>query len=479
MSFSPSGDRGDGATAEPQVPELESPAGEFALTDDFIRLVEDALESEGTEEDRGTAIRALAGDLYPADQADLLEALASDRRAQLLALLGGEFEAETLAYLDPIVREEVIEDLGLDRLALLLSELESDDALELFVDLDEEAQRRILSGLPAAYRRALLEGLTFEENTAGRLMQREVAAIPSAWTVGETIDYMRAADHLPDDFYDLYIVDPRHKPVGVAPLSRVLRARRPLPITEVMDEERMMPIGVDKPDGEVADLFRRYGLVSAPVVDAGGRLIGSITVDDVVDVIDEEAEDTLLKLGGVSRPDFYEDVVDTARARMPWLFVNLATAVLASLVIGLFEDALSRVVALAVLLPIVASMGGNAGTQTLTIAVRALAMHDLTGANATRMIGKEVIVGLANGLVFAVVTGVIAWVWFNMPEIGLVIGAAMVVNMAAAAFSGILIPLILERLKVDPAIASTVFLTTVTDVVGFFSFLGLASLILL
>ncbi|MEO1192333.1 MAG: magnesium transporter [Pseudomonadota bacterium] len=459
--------------------EQEQSGGEFALTDVFIRAVIDALEADLPEDERQLAVRILAGDLYPADQADLLEALSADERHQLVALLGGEFEAETLAYLDPTVREAVIEDLGLERMALLLSELESDDAVELFADLEPEAQSWILSGLPAAYRRILLEGMTFEEDTAGRLMQREVAAIPSAWTVGETIDYMRSADHLPDDFYDLFIVDARHKPVGVVPLSRLLRARRPLAVTDVMDEERMMPVSVDKPDSEVADLFRRYGLVSAPVVDASGRLIGSITVDDVVDVIDEEAEDTLLKLGGVSKPDFYEDVLDTTKARMPWLFVNLMTAVVASLVIGLFESALAQVVALAVLLPIVASMGGNAGTQTLTIAVRALAMHDLTGANARRMIGKEVIVGFANGLVFAVVTGIIAWVWFSLPEIGLVIGAAMVVNMAAAAFSGILIPLALDRLKIDPAIASTVFLTTVTDVVGFFAFLGLATIILL
>ncbi len=464
------------ARDEPTPEAEELAAGEFTLTDEFIREVSETLASEAPVEDLQPQVRALAADLYPADQADLLEALAPDERASLLSLLGSELEPVTLSYLDPTVREDVIEALGSERLALILSELESDDALDLFADLDEEAQRRILSDLPAVYRRLLLEGLTFDEGTAGRLMQREVAAIPSAWTVGETIDYMRSADHLPDDFYNLFIVDPRHKPVGVAPLSRVLRAKRPLPITQVMDEEHMMPITVDKEQSEVADLFRRYGLVSAPVVDEDGRLVGNITVDDVVDVIDEEAEDTLLKLGGVSRPDFYSDVMETTRARMPWLFVNLLTAVLASLVIGLFEDALSRVVALAVLLPIVASMGGNAGTQTLTIAVRALAMHDLTRTNAARIIGKELFVGVLNGLAFAVVTGLIAYAWFDMPEIGLVIGAAMVVNMGAAALSGILIPLALDRLKVDPAIASTVFLTTVTDVVGFFSFLGLASL---
>ncbi len=459
--------------------EEEQASGEFTLTDEFIREVSEILGLEISEEDKKNQVRALAADLYPADQADLLETLATDEREALLTLLGIELQSKTLIYLVPTVREEVIEFLGLDRLALVLSELESDDALELFADLDETAQRRLLSGLPAAYRRVLLEGLTFEEDTAGRLMQREVAAVPSAWTVGETIDYMRAADHLPDDFYDLFIVDPRHKPVGVAPLSRVLRAKRPLLVTEVMSEERMMPIAIDKKQSEVADIFRRYGLVSAPVVDQDGRLVGSITVDDVVDVIDEEAEETLLRLGGVSRPDFYEDVSDTTKARLPWLFLNLLTAVLASVVIGLFEDALSRVVALAVLMPIVASMGGNAGTQTLTVAVRALAMNDLTGANAGRVIGKELIVGLLNGAIIAVVTGLIAWIWFNLPEIGLVIGAAMVVNMGFAALSGILIPLALDRFKIDPAVASTVFLTTVTDVVGFISFLGLASLALL
>ncbi|MEQ8655376.1 MAG: magnesium transporter [Kiloniellales bacterium] len=457
----------------------EQGTGEFTLTDAYIRDVSEVLEGELEEAEKRERVRALAGDLYPADQADLMEALSPGERETLLGALGADLEPETLIYLDPTLREEVIETLGLERLALILSELESDDALELFADLDETAQRRLLSGLPAAYRRVLLEGLTFEEDTAGRLMQREVAAVPSAWTVGETIDYMRSADHLPDDFYDLFIVDPRHKPVGVAPLSRVLRAKRPLLITEVMSEERMMPISVDKEESEVADIFRRYGLVSAPVVDQDGRLVGSITVDDVVDVIDEEAEETLLRLGGVSRPDFYEDVASTTKARLPWLFLNLLTAVLASVMIGLFEDALSRVVALAVLMPIVASMGGNAGTQTLTVAVRALAMNDLTGANAARVIGKELIVGLLNGAFFAVTTGIIALVWFNLPEVGLVIGLAMVVNMVFAALTGILIPLALDRLKIDPAVASTVFLTTVTDVVGFVSFLGLASLALL
>ncbi len=459
--------------------EEEQPGGEFILTDEFIREVSETLALELPEEELQARIRVLAADLYPADQADLLEALAPEERARLLTLLGSELEPETLIYLVPTVREEVIEFLGLDRLALILSELESDDALELIADLDETEQRRLLSGMPSAYRRVLLEGLTFEEDTAGRLMQREVAAVPSAWTVGETIDYMRSASHLPDDFYDLYVVDPRHKPVGVAPLSRVLRAKRPLPITEVMSEERMIPIPVDKDESEVADIFRRYGLVSAPVIDQDGRLVGSITVDDVVDVIDEEAEETLLHLGGVSRSDFYADVSETTKARLPWLFLNLLTAVLASVVIGLFEHALAQVVALAVLMPIVASMGGNAGTQTLTVAVRALAMNDLTGANAARVVSKELIVGLMNGVFFAIVTGLIAFVWFNLPEVGLVIGAAMIMNMAFAALSGILIPLALDRLKIDPAIASTVFLTTVTDVVGFVSFLGLASLAIL
>jgi len=459
------------ASADTPVPEAEEG---YALSPEEVYAVEEAVEAQDRD-----AVRRKLLELYPADQAALLEALSHADRAAAVQALGPDIHPETLTHLDSAVREEVIELLGPDLLARALSQLDSDDAVLVFADLDDEAQSRILARLPQAYRRLLVEGATFEEGTAGRLMQREVVAIPSAWTVGETIDFMRSAENLPDDFYDLYVVNPKHRPMGMVPLSRVLRARRPQKIVEIIDVERMKPVTVTTDQADVANLFRRYGLVSAPVVDDAGRLVGVITVDDVVDVIDEEAEDDLLKLGGVTETDLYRDVLETTRARLPWLAVNLLTAILASVVIGFFEDALAAVVALAVLMPIVASMGGNAGTQTLTIAVRGLAMKDLTAANAKRIVGKELIVGLVNGLVFAVVMGGIAWLWFERPEIGLIIGAAMVINLVAAALSGIVIPLTLERLKVDPAVASSVFLTTVTDVVGFFAFLGLATLFLL
>jgi magnesium transporter len=296
--------------------------------------------------------------------------------------------------------------------------------------------------------------------------------------VGETIDYMRAAKDLPDDFYDLYIVDPKHQPIGYVPLSRAMRARRPVKLTEIMNEDmKTVPITMDQE--EVAYLFRQYGLVSAPVVDDAGRLVGVVTVDDVVHIIDEEAEEDLLKLAGVQETDLYSAVLDTTKARFTWLLINLFTAVAASVVIGFFEGTLQQIVALAVLMPIVASMGGNAGTQTLTVAVRAIAMRDLSAGNALRFVGKELLVGLANGVMFAAVAGAVAWFWFDQPMIGVIIAAAMLINLVAAALSGALVPLGLEKVGIDPAVASSVVLTTVTDVIGFLAFLGLATLFLL
>jgi magnesium transporter len=445
----------------------------YVLTDEFVYEVEDALEAEDAKR-----VNELLQALHVADLADLLEYLTRDERHQAIEILGARLEPEALAYLDPAVREEVIEQLGPRGLARALSALDSDDAVEIFEDLDEEFQSRILATLPNAYRILLEESLSYPEESAGRLMQRETVAVPSAWTVGETIDYMRESEDLPDDFYDLFIVNPKHLPIGAIPLSRVLRSRRPVRLTEIMDTDlHLLPIAMDQED--VAYQFRQYGLVSAPVVDEAGRLVGVITVDDVVHVIDEEAEDDLMKLGGVTETDLYSAALDTAKARFSWLVVNLLTAILASVVIGLFQDSIKKAVALAVLMPIVASMGGNAGTQTLTVAVRSLAMKDLTAANALRFVGKELLVGSFNGLTFAVLTGMVAWLWFDSPGLGLLMATAMIVNLLVASLSGTLIPLGLERLGVDPAIASSVFLTTVTDVVGFFAFLGLAALFLL
>jgi len=465
-------------TSQEWLPKIE-PGSEAAVEEDYSlapELVEHVREA--LDQGRIETVKELIEPLHVADVADLLEYLTKDELQIVIEALWSSIDSEVLTYLDAAVREEVIDLLGPKELARAVTELDSDDAVEVFEDLDEEAQHRILSRLPRAFRTLLEESLSYPEDSAGRLMQREMVVIPSAWSVGETIDHMREAEELPDDFYDLFIVNPKHKPIGFVPLSRVLRTKRPVRLTEIMDADlKLIPLTMNQED--VAYTFRQYSLVSAPVVDDAGRLVGVITVDDVVRVIDEEAEEDLMKMAGLGESDLYNDLLETVRARSPWLVVNLLTAILASLVIGLFEGTIQKVVALAVLMPIVASMGGNAGTQTLTVAVRALAMKDLSSANAWRFVNKELLVGLFNGLLFAIITGAVAWYWFDQPEIGLVIGAAMVVNLIVAGLSGTLIPIGLERLGIDPAIASSVFLTTVTDVIGFFAFLGLAAAFLL
>ncbi len=456
---------------DPWLPEASDDG--YGLSIDLVFAVQEALERDESE-----TVRTLVEDVHSADLADLLESLGREERLAFVRIMGNRLDTEALSYLDDSVLADVIGELEPKKLAQSLTELDSDDAVEVLDELDEEVRHRIISALPQAYRTLIEESLTFPEDSAGRLMQREVVVVPASWTVGETIDYMRAAEQLPDDFYDLYIVDPKHRPLGWTPLSRVLRTRRPVKLAELMEED-MKTIPVDMDQEEVAYVFRQYGLFSAPVLDDAGRIVGVITVDDVVHIIDEEAEEDLMKLGGVSEIDLFSDFKNTTRARGSWLVVNLFTAIVASMVIGLFEATIEQIVALAVLMPIVASMGGNAGTQTLTVAVRAIAMKDLTAANARRFIGKEVLVGLINGLVFAVLTGAVAWLWFSSPAIGAIIAAAMVINMLVAGLSGTLIPLGLERVGVDPAVASSVFLTTVTDVIGFFAFLGLAALFLL
>ncbi|CAO3414401.1 magnesium transporter [Azospirillum doebereinerae] len=424
------------------------------------------------------AVRALLDELHAADIADLIEQVDPAERDDLIEILRPGFDGEVLSYLNPDLREAVVERFEPQELAAAVAELDTDDAVDLIEDFDEETRAQILANLPAEDRALVQENLTYDENTAGRMMQRDLVAVPEFWTVGKTIDYVRAAtDDLPEDFYDIFVVDPLHKVVGAVPLSRLLRQRRTTRIADlVTDEVDTIPATMDQE--EVANLFRQYALVSAPVVDAAGRLIGVITVDDVVHIIDEEADEDLRKFSGSGDTGVFSGVAAITRARVGWLTVNLGTAFLASAVISLFEGTIEQIVALAVLMPIVASMGGNAGTQTLTVVVRALATRELSSANAMRVVGKELLVGLTNGAIFAVMVGVIALVWFG-PMIGVVIACAMIINMVVAGLSGALIPLGLHRVGVDPAVASVVFLTTVTDVVGFFAFLGLASAILL
>lgn len=459
---------------DPAAPEGAPEEAVYDLDADLAGGVVRAL-AEG----RAGRVRDLIQPLHYADVADLLERLSPDERTALLDVIADDFDADVLSELDDTVRDEIIDHMGPDDLATAVAGLESDDAFHIIEELDGEERRRVLDAIPGAERALIEEGLAYPDDSAGRLMQRELVSVPAYWTVGRTIDFMRAdSESLPEVFYDIFVVDPRHRPLGSIPLSRLLRTKRPIGVTDIMETEmKLIPVATDQED--VAFLFRQRDLVSAPVVDEGGRLVGAITVDDVVDVIHEEHEEDIMHLGGVPVDDLYSAAVDTMRSRFPWLLVNLATAILASVTIGLFEATIEQMVALAVLMPIVASMGGNAGTQTMTVAVRALATKELTSTNALRVIGKELIVGGFNGIIFAVITGLVVWLWFADPTLAVVLAMAMIVNMVVAGLAGTTIPIVLERAGKDPAIASGVFLTTMTDVVGFFTFLGLAAWLLL
>src|SRR5665213_1509930 len=421
-------------------------------------------------------LRGIVAELHEADLGDLIAALEPDDRVNLVELTGADFHFSALNEVDDSVREEILEELGPQTVAEGVRELESDDAVELLEGMDEEDQEEILEKLPAKERDTLERSLLYPENSAGRRMQTEFIMVPPDWNVGQAIDYMRDTPDLPDRFYEIYAVDQAQHWQGAVSLDALLRARRPVPLSELIDEDRRRVSVLDDQE-EVARLFGKYNLVAAPVVDTTDRLVGVITIDDVVDVIEEEADEDLKALGGVTSDEELSDSVWTiARGRFNWLLVNLATAFLASSVLGLFEGQLEQMVALAVLAPIVASQGGNAATQTMTVAVRALATRELGSGNALRVVIREGLVGLVNGLAFAVITGVAAVAWFRIPGLGIVIGLAIICNLVAGALGGILIPMVLERVRADPAVASGTFVTTITDVVGFFSFLGIATL---
>lgn len=456
---------------------MQDALSDFPLRDEegdirpeFLHAVTDALESGDTAH-----VRKLTRDLHEADLADLLEVLRQDDRADLIEALGDEFKTAALPELEEAVRDQVLEEMPPEQVAEALQELESDEAVYLLEDLDRADQQDILSKLPHFERLALQRSLNYPDDSAGRMMQTDLIAVPPFWSVGQTIDYMREADDLPERFYEIFVVDPAYHLVGCVALNKILRSKRPTQMEAIIDEE-MHPIPVATDQEDVAHRFERYNMNSAPVVDDDGRLVGVITADDIVEVVQEEASEDILAMGGVGDESVADTVWETTRLRFSWLVANLITAILASVIISFFEATIQQMVALAVLMPIVASMGGNAGTQTMTVAVRALATHDLGPANAIRVIWRECAVGLLNGLLFAVIMAAIAIFWFGSDGLGLVIGVAMVVNLFAAALAGILIPLGLDALDLDPAIASGVFVTTVTDVVGFFAFLGLAAL---
>ena len=444
------------------------------LPDENIREILDAVRSQDSD-----TVYAALNELSTADSAELLSKIKEEDRQELLSMYGEALDPETYVEMNPELSRAALSEMPPASVAEIISKLESDDALLLIETLEPELRQDVITKLSSKMRVALEEGLSFPEDSAGRLMCRELVAIPEFWTVGKTVDFLRAAsDTLPEEFFDIFIIDPSHHLTGQIPLNRLVRAHRLEKLQDLRLDETH-PIAAEMDQEEVAHMFRRDDIVSAPVIDESGRLLGVITIDDIVDVIDEEAQEDILRMAGVDHGDLYRAVMSTANTRFRWLFVNLLTAILASIVISFFDATIEQIVALAILMPIVASMGGNAGTQALAVAVRAIATHELTETNTWRIIWKETLVGTINGLLFAALAGVMAALWFQTPILGLVIALAMTVNLIVAGVCGAAIPVILHRMGGDPAVSSTVLLTTVTDVIGFLSFLGLAALLMI
>ena len=446
---------------------------DYALNPAFVEMVVDAADRGDTGR-----LRELIDALHPADIADLMGFLSPAYREELIPLLSADDLAEVLSELEGAIREDILENVDPARLAEALGEMDSDDAADVVDDLDQAKKGVVLAAMSDVDRASIESSLGYGDETAGRLMQREVLAAPQFWTVGQTIEHVRTAgDDLPELFFDVYVVDPANKPQGAIAVSRLLQSRLETPLSEIMEPVTEIPVDMDQE--EVAYIFDKYHLISAPVVEAGGRLVGQITVDDIVGVIQDESQEDMLALAGVSDPGRGATIMDVTGSRFWWLLINLGTAILASGVIALYQGSIAKLAALAVLNPIAASMGGNAGTQTLTVAVRALATKELNAANILITVWREIAVGLLNGIAFFVVIGLITLFWFHDPAMAVVAGLAMIINLVAAAIAGILLPLALDKMGFDPAASSVVFLTTVTDCVGYFSFLGLATLIIL
>ena len=424
--------------------------------------------------------QSFLSDLSSGEIANIIEQLDAGDRKKLIFFLGSSIEPEIILELDKEIRNEIISVVGEHTFLDVVSKLDTDDLIVVLEELDQDKRGQYLKLLPKKSQRELVKkGLKFPEDTAGRIMSTNVVSVSASWTIGKTLKFLRQKKELlPDDIYEVYILDSKRKPIGTLNLNTIVRSSSNTIVKEIMNTQfKTIPIDTDQE--EIALGFKQNNLISAPVTDKSGKIVGQINHDDIIDIIEEEAEEDLLRLSGVQSGDTYSAVLQTIKSRFGWLLINLFTAIAASFVIGIFETSLKQVVALAILMPIVASMGGNAGTQTLTVAVRALALREITRANALRVIGKEFAVGAINGLIFAVIIGTIASYWFQMPLLGFVIAAAMILNLIIACLSGILIPLILDKTGIDPAIASTVVLTTITDVFGFFTFLGLGSIYLL
>jgi len=424
--------------------------------------------------------QSLLSDLSSGEIANIIEQLDASDRKKLIFFLGSSIVPEIILELDKDIRKEIISVVGEHTFLNVVSKLDTDDLIVVLEEVDEDKRGQYLKLLPKKSQRELVKkGLKFPEDTAGRIMSTNVVSVSASWTIGKTLKFLRQKKELlPDDIFEVYILDSKKKPVGTLNLNTLVRSSSNTTVRDIMNTQfKTIPIDTDQE--EIALGFKQNNLISAPVVDKSGKIVGQINSDDIIDIIEEEAEEDLLRLSGVQSGHIYSAVLQTIKSRFTWLLINLFTAIAASFVIAIFESSLKQVVALAILMPIVASMGGNAGTQTLTVAVRALALREITRANALRVIGKEFVVGAINGLIFAAIIGTIASYWFEMPLLGFVIAAAMILNLVIACLSGILIPLILDKTGVDPAIASTVLLTTITDIFGFFTFLGLGTIYLL
>jgi len=456
---------------DPGIPETEPNQldEDDRLKPEFVRAVIEAVEAGDAE-----AAHALVEPLHPADIADLFELTPADSRADLASAIRELLDGDVFAEMNDYVREELIDALDPRQVADIASELDTDDAVAIIEDLAAEDQREVLRALDPDDRAAIEEALSFPEESAGRLMQRELIAVPEHWTVGDVLDYLRGNDELTTDFWEVFVVDPQHKPIGACHLSWIMRTPRSISVSDVMQREQTL-IPVDMDQEEVALRFQKYALISAAVVDASGRLVGMITVDDIVHIISQEAGEDILRLSGAGDGDINEPVLDSYRARVRWLISNLGTALVASSIIALFEGTIAKMVALATLMPIVAGVGGNAGTQTMAVTVRALATNQLTQSNTVRSILRELRVAVLNGSTIALIIGIGVTLVFGNWHLGGVIAAAMLANIVIAGLAGVLVPVTLERMGADPAVASSVFVTMTTDSMGFFAFLGLAS----
>ena len=445
----------------------------FDFNKEFLSIFSDKIKSSDIK-----FINQTLGDLHPSDVANLIENLSYETRAKLIEIEEFDIEPEIFVEINESIQTEILQLLSSDSIAKIIKRLESDNAISIIENLNQEKKNSVLDKLPPKDRFLLEEGLSYPEDSAARIMQREFTAVPSDWSVGQTIDYLRESKDLPEEFLEIFIVDNDFKPIGMVPSSRVLRTPREKKMKSIMREMPVL-ISVNMDKEEVGHTFENYNLVSAGVVNKNNKLVGMITADDVVTVVQEEAEEDVLRLAGVGDEEITDSVIIKTKRRFNWLLLNLFTALLATWVISLFGASIEQMVALAFLMPIVASMGGNAGMQTLAVTIRAIATKELSSGNFNKIVGKEFLIGILNGIIFAIITAIIVQLWFQEYKLSLLIGISMVLNMIVTGLFGILVPVSLKKVNIDPALASSVFVTTITDVIGFLSFLGIGSYLFL